>query len=134
MSSSTHVGATRSSCTVSVCRDCCCGTRRKHPHVDHDALLQRLVSGTQGRARVAVSTCLLACQSSNVVVVAPGRRGREAGGRPVWFQQVLDDSAVDAIAEWVHRGGPGLAALPEHLRPLRTSPPTLSTLPTSTSG
>jgi (2Fe-2S) ferredoxin len=131
---STYVGATRSSCTVSMCRDCCCGTRRKHPDVDHDALLQRLDLGTQGHARVAVSTCLLACGSSNVVVVAPSRPGREAGGRPVWFQQVLDDYAVDAIAEWVRRGGPGLAALPEHLRPLRTSPPTLSTPPPSASG
>jgi len=119
---------------VSVCRDCCCGTRRKHPDVDHDALLRRLDSGTQGHARVAVSTCLLACELSNVVVVAPGRLGREAGGRPTWFKQVLDDSAIDAIADWVRRGGPGLAALSEHLRPLQTSPPTLSTLPTGAAG
>lgn len=112
---------------MSVCRDCCCGTRRKHPDVDHDALLQRLDSRTQGHARVAVSTCLLACERSNVVVVAPSRPGREAGGRPAWFARVLDESAVDTIAEWVRRGGPGLAAPSERLRALQTSPPALAT-------
>lgn len=125
--SGTYSGATRASCTVTVCRDCCCGTRRKHPDVDHEALLRRLETGTQGHARVAVSTCLLACDRSNVVVVAPSRRGRDAGGRPAWLQRVLDDSAVDAIAAWVRRGGPGLAPPPEHLRTLWTSPPTQPT-------
>jgi hypothetical protein len=82
---------------VRVCRDCCCGTSRKHPGVDHDALLDLLVTSTTGVATVDVSPCLLACEKSNVVVVQPGPTGREAGG-------------------------PGLCDVPASLRPLVTTP------------
>ena len=36
-------------CTVTVCRDCCCGSARKHPRVDHDAQLDPLPLGVDGR-------------------------------------------------------------------------------------
>jgi (2Fe-2S) ferredoxin len=72
------------------------------------------------RGRVTVSTCLLACDRSNVVVVSPSRQGRRAGGRPVWLRQVLSLGVTDAIAAWVRRGGPGLSPLPAELRSLRT--------------
>jgi hypothetical protein len=102
-------------CRVRVCRDCCCGSTRKHPDVDHDGLLARLTSRVGGAAEVAVTPCLLACEHSDVVVVSPGAAGRRAGGRPVWLGSVLDEVAVDAIAAWVASGGPGLAAPPSAL-------------------
>ena len=107
---------------VRVCRDCCCGTTGKHPGVDHDGLLDRLVATAGAGARVEVSTCLLACEKSNVVVVQPGAEGRLAGGRAVWLRAVLDTDAVDAIAGWVRDGGPGLADVPPGLAPLVTTP------------
>ncbi len=102
-------------CIVRVCRDCCCGSERKHPGVDHDGLLARLEVGTRGHARVLRSACLLACDESNVVVVTPSAPGRRAGGRPVWLRAVLDDDTVDDVSEWVALGGPGVAAVPAAL-------------------
>jgi (2Fe-2S) ferredoxin len=107
-------------CNISVCRDCCCGTSRKHPDVDHDLLVRRLEGRVGDRGRVTVSTCLLACDRSNVVVVSPSRQGRSAGGSPVWLKHVLSPGVVDAIASWVHAGGPGLATLPAALSSLTT--------------
>jgi hypothetical protein len=98
-----------------VCRDCCCGTERKHPGVDHDGLLARLEVGAGARARVLRSACLLACDESNVVVVTPSPAGRRAGARPVWLRAVLDDVTVDAIGAWVGLGGPGVEAVPSAL-------------------
>lgn len=40
--------------------------------------------------------------------------GRRAGGRPVWLG-LVDDYALDLLQDWLHRGGPGLAALPDLL-------------------
>ena len=117
----THGASKR--CTVSVCRDCCCGTRRKHPHVDHDLLVRRLREQTGEHGRVSVSTCLLACDRSNVVVVSPSPAGRRAGAGPVWLQHVLDLGAAGLIASWVAAGGPGLSPMPTGLRPLTFSAP-----------
>jgi (2Fe-2S) ferredoxin len=103
-------------CIIRVCRDCCCGTERKHPGVDHDSLLARLEAGTRGAARVLRSACLLACDASNVLVVTPSRQGRRSGGRPVWVGGVLDDEAVDDVVAWVRSGGPGVAPLPPRLQ------------------
>jgi len=105
-----------------MCRDCCCGTERKHPGVDHDALFERLVAATAGAARVDASGCLLACEKSNVVVVLPSAAGRRAGARPVWLREVLDVGAVDAVATWVRDGGPGLCDPPTALAALVTTP------------
>ena len=107
---------------VRVCRDCCCGTSRKHPDVDHDALLDRLAGAAHGAAVVDVSTCLLACEKSNVVVVQPSRAARRRGARPVWLREVLDPGTVDAIAGWVRAGGPGITAVPPTLSGLVTTP------------
>lgn len=110
-------------CRVRVCHDCCCGTASKHPDVDHAALFDRLTARTVGRAEVSVTTCLLACERSNVVVVSPSGDGRRAGGRPVWLMRVLDAATVDAVAEWLSRGGPGLSEIPPALRQHETTPP-----------
>lgn len=113
-------------CTVRVCRDCCCGTERKHPGVDHDGLLAGLEGGARSAARVSVSNCLLACDQSNVVVVSPSPSGREAGGRPVWVRGVLDDATVQAIVEWVSEGGPGWVDPPDLVAALAFPPSGLS--------
>jgi hypothetical protein len=112
---------------VRVCRDCCCGTERKHPGVDHEGLLSRLVDGAAGAGRVTPSACLLACDESDVVVLLPSPAGRRAGGRPVWLRQVLDEATTDAIAEWVQAGGPGVAGAPEALQHNVFAPSGLST-------
>lgn len=113
-------------CTIRVCRDCCCGTERKHPDVDHDGLLARIEDGARGTARVAVSECLLACDQSNVVVVSPSPSGRRAGGRPVWIREVLSESVADAVVDWVGEGGPGWAPMPVELADLAFPPSGLS--------
>ena len=103
------------SVTVTVCRDCCCGTTRKHPDVDHDGQLDRLMDGIGDSGRVVVSTCLLACERSNVMVVAPAPDSRGAGARPVWLSEVLTVEQTDAVVAWVRAGGPGPAPLPAPL-------------------
>jgi hypothetical protein len=90
--------------TLTVCRDCCCGTSRKHPGVDHRAQLERF-RAAPGRLRV--SDCLDACAYSNVVVVSPSTAGRAAGARPVWLFGVLDDETEAEVVAWVEAGGPG---------------------------
>lgn len=111
-------------CRVRVCHDCCCGTVSKHPDVDHAALLDRLAQQTVGRAEVSVTTCLLACDRSNVVVVSPSSEGRRAGGRPVWLMHVLGEATIDAVIEWLRHGGPGLSTIPAPLRQHEmTAPP-----------
>ena len=111
---------------VRVCRDCCCGTVRKHPGVDHDGLLDRLRARVAGAGAVSVSACLLACERSDVVVVSPAPAARRVGARPVWLAEVLDAAAVDAVAAWVRAGGPGLAAVPAGLDAHLMEPPALA--------
>lgn len=106
---------------VLLCRDCCCGTDRKHPATDHAsqrAALEALhdPGGSHGdRVRVRVVDCLSACERSNVVVVRDfAARSAAAGRRPVttWLGDVLDERATAAVVDWVRTGGP----VPEVLR------------------
>ena len=102
-------------CQLTVCRGCCCGTRKKVPGVDHKAQLARLstIDDHSGRTvPVRTSKCLGICFQANVVVVQPSQEGRAAGGRPVWLGQVTEDKLVEAIDDWIFEGGPGLAPLP----------------------
>lgn len=108
-------------CTVTVCRGCCCGTRGKHPEVDHDRQLGRLRAEVPGRLRV--SGCLDLCDDSNVVVVCPSAVGRRTGARPVWLVDILDDRLVTEIVQWVRAGGPGVADLPAGLGEHAVLPP-----------
>lgn len=101
--------------TVTLCRDCCCGTARKHPGADHDAQLEALREGLSGYGRVVVSQCLLACERSNVVVVSPSRAARQAGAKPVWLARVLFPAETQAVIDWVKDGGPGIADVPTRL-------------------
>lgn len=111
-------------CRLTVCRGCCCGTRKKVPGIDHEAQFARLstIDDHTGRTvPVRRSECLDLCSEANVVVVQPSARGRAAGGRPVWLGRVTDDHLVEALDDWIFEGGPGLAPLPESLRPHVTS-------------
>jgi len=97
---------------VVVCRGGDCGNRTKHPDLDHPAQLRQLRLGLDGVADVVSSSCLDACEHSNVVVVLPGPDGRDAGGDPVWIGQANDlDTSADIIG-WVEDGGPGTAPEP----------------------
>lgn len=111
-------------CLVTVCRDCCCGSARKHPRTDHDRQLTRLRKelGAAGH-RVRTSLCLDLCEQSNVMVVHPAPAARRKGARPVWFGLVLDDAVTDDIADWVRAGGPGVAEMPAPLELSVVDPP-----------
>ena len=101
-------------CTLTVCRDCCCGSLDKHPDVDHDGHLAALRAGA-GPHRVRVSECLSVCERSNVLVVQPCPAARRRGARPVYLGDVLDGAALDAVTSWLAAGGPGVAAMPDRL-------------------
>lgn len=105
-------------CKLTVCRGCCCGTKKKVPGVDHDAQLARLSTiddHAAHRVPVRTSKCLGICFQANVVVVQPSSTGRAAGGRPVWLGEMIEDDLLEAVDDWVFEGGPGLAPLPAAL-------------------
>ena len=104
--------------TVSLCRGCCCGHLRKHPHTDHLAQaagLRELAATSGGAVSFRTTDCLGPCSLGNVVVVSPSARGRAAGARPVWFGLVTDAERTESITAWVTAGGPGVAPLPPDL-------------------
>ena len=108
--------------TTVLCRGGDCGSRRKHPDVDHGGQL-RTLQRTLGRAAVLPSKCLEACEHSNVAVVLPGAAGQAAGATAVWVGEVLDAEMTDAIIDWVQAGGPGVAE-PATLLQIREFSPT----------
>lgn len=102
-------------CRLTVCRGCCCGTKKKVPGVDHKAQLARLsaIDDHAGRTvPVRTSKCLGICFQANVVVVQPSQAGHAAGGRPVWLGEMTEDKLLDALDDWIFDGGPGLAPIP----------------------
>lgn len=108
-----------------VCRGCCCGTRRRHPGVDHDGQLEllRRTRDPAGRAvPVRVADCLGPCAEGNIVVVHPSPAGRRRGARPVWLGFVNDDQAIELLREWISAGGPGAAPMPIALELHRIRP------------
>lgn len=108
-----NVGGTKP--VVVVCRGGDCGNRTKHPGLDHPAQLRKIrtsLDGPVGQADVVSSSCLDACEHSNVVVVLPGPEGRSAGGAPVWVGRVNDPETTHDLINWVKAGGPGLADEP----------------------
>lgn len=100
---------------ITVCRGCCCGSMTKHPELDHGAQVERIRAGVGPGVRVRVSNCLDACERSNVMVVTPSAAGRQAGARPVWLGEVLDDAATEDVIAWVSSGGPGVSEPPNVL-------------------
>jgi (2Fe-2S) ferredoxin len=88
--------------TVTVCRDCCCGSSTKHPDTEHNGQLAILrASGVL----VRVSECLDVCEHSNVMVVHRRRR--------VWLGGIHDPETTKWVGAWAVSGGP----IPDALRP-----------------
>lgn len=106
---------------VRMCRGCCCGTERKHPEVDHDAIAEALERGIGPDAELLRVDCLWACDLSNVVVVNPAATARRSGARPAWVPGVNTVDRAGAVAEWVRRGGPGVAEVPASLGEVHTA-------------
>ncbi|MEU0316705.1 (2Fe-2S) ferredoxin domain-containing protein [Nocardioides sp. NPDC006273] len=98
--------------TLTVCRGCCCGTERKSPGVDHEAVLTTLSEVAGESATVRVADCLGPCERADVVVVGPSPEGRRRGARPVWVARVGTARVADALAQWAGAGGPGIAEPP----------------------
>jgi predicted metal-binding protein len=102
---------------VLLCRGCCCGTRAKHPQVDHEAQEQLLETAAEQHPGVElrVVDCLDECDRSNVAVLRrPGAPARE---RDTWLGGLLTDRAGTALAGWLAAGGDG--PLPDALSGLR---------------
>lgn len=83
---------------VWVCRGCCCGTRKKHPGVDHDALLAATKAGAAAAgAKVKKTDCLGPCGQGNIVVV-------RAGGDICWFRKMNAPGPTEALAAHLAEG------------------------------
>jgi hypothetical protein len=103
-------------CRIVACRDCCCGATATHPgveHCQHVARLRALVD--EGRAAVQMSGCLDNCERGNTIVVVHSRSGRAGGGRATWLGEMIDDTTMAALADWVSTGGPGYTDTPASL-------------------
>ena len=85
---------------VLLCRDCCCGTERKHPEVDHagqEAALR--AAAADGGGKVIRTRCLGICERSNVVVA-------KTPAGTYWFEGVLTAENTRAVCAFVRaRGG-----------------------------
>jgi hypothetical protein len=84
---------------VLLCRDCCCGTERKHPDVDHAVQESALrVAAAQSGGRVIRTRCLGVCERSNVVVV-------KTANTTYWFGGVLSAEQTSAVTAFIRSGG-----------------------------
>lgn len=91
-----------------VCRGCCCGTGKKHPHSDAKAL-ERLAERGAARAGVAYrrTKCLGPCGQGNIVVV-------RAGGTYRWFRKMDDEDGTRLLLDHLAEQG-DVAAPPAEL-------------------
>lgn len=96
-----------STATLLACRGCCCGTAEKHPGVDHDGQIERLMVAVTrlAGARLRITDCLGPCAQSNVIAVR--HRDTATPGVRVgttWFGDLLETADTDALATWVASG------------------------------
>lgn len=81
--------------SVVVCRGCCCGTRRKHPDVDHDRQLELFrVAAADAGSVLRVSGCRGICHLSNLVALRHAALRVEIGN-------VVTEAATAAVAAWI---------------------------------
>lgn len=92
---------------VWVCRGCCCGTRKKHPGVDHAQQERELRAGAQQAGlRFERTDCLGPCGQGNIVVT-------RTAGRIRWFRRMNDAAATAALVRSLGQDIP--AELDHHL-------------------
>lgn len=89
--------------TVVVCRGGDCGSRAKHPDVDHLDQLRQIRESLHPDARIVVSKCLDACAYSNVIVVTGGA---DSTIPPTWIGHANDQEITAELIDWVRAGGP----------------------------
>jgi (2Fe-2S) ferredoxin len=71
-----------------------------------------------GVARLTLSECLDECERGDVVVARPSAAGRQALGKPVWFERLAGDERSARLRCWLERGGPGIEDVPADLKSL----------------
>lgn len=112
------------SCSLVVCRGCCCGDSRKNPGTDHAGQLDLLrAAAAEHGFRIRTTDCLGPCDQANVIVVGPSPAGRRAGGRATWIGFATDDDSTEEVVRWAAAGGPGLAEPPLTLELQFITPP-----------
>lgn len=92
--------------SIMVCQDCCCGTSRKHPNVDHKAQRKQLLALESETVRVQVVDCLDLCQQSNVVLVRDYSLPRR--DRDTWLARMHRSAEIEAVGEWVNERAGGM--------------------------
>lgn len=98
---------------VLLCRDCCCGSPRKHPDTDDQRQREALTGLSASGVRVRVVECLDECDRSNVVLVRDFTTGRRPSD--TWLGGVLDEAETQEVADWVAVGGPVPDSLVAHV-------------------
>jgi predicted metal-binding protein len=89
----------RRTASILVCRGCCCGSRTKHPGVNHEADLRRICEAAlAGGVRVRVTGCLGVCSASNLAVV----RSQEGPAR--WIGGLHQRHVLRALLRWIADG------------------------------
>lgn len=106
-----------------VCRGGDCGSRLKHPDIDHRRQLEILrAAAVEGGGHVVASRCLDACDHSNVVVVIPASQELGNGETAVWIGQCNNNLSTEEITAWIARGGPGATPKPVSVEVQRFHP------------
>ena len=95
--SSRLVGSeTGSGFSVLLCRDCCCGTDRKHPgfgHAEQRRELEEVINGSGGKLHIV--KCIDACNYSNVAVI------RRPNGEKIWLGGLAQVEAHDELCRFL---------------------------------
>lgn len=96
-----------------VCRGCCCGTKAKHPGVDHRGLETQIRTvAERAGLRYQVTGCLGPCAQGNIVVVR-----RE--GLLRWYRRMLSPSENAELLEHLEHGSELPATFERHRMPSR---------------
>jgi len=101
--------------SVLLCRDCCCGTYRKHYGFNHrQQEIDLKAAVTEAGGKLLRVNCLDACSHSNVVVLRTQNHGR------IWFGGLADEASHEALVAFVRAGARG--EIPPSLRHLQFTP------------